>query len=74
MRLLRQQRPDGPEAPPFGQPMLQPDLLSRWTPGGPLGGGEFWDRDPALHGFGQGRDRQPKPGLQLMFAQGEEAR
>ncbi|MFD0739331.1 hypothetical protein ACFQZQ_08570 [Lysobacter koreensis] len=83
MRLLLQQRPDGPEAPRFVQLMLQPDLLGGWTlvrESGQIGGRstlrreQFLDRDAAFHALEQARDQQLKRGLQLMFAQGEEAR
>lgn len=83
MRLLLQQRPEGPEAPRFVQLMLQPDLLGGCTlvrETGQIGGRstvrreQFTDRDAALHALEYARDLHLKRGFQLMFAQGEEAR
>jgi predicted DNA-binding WGR domain protein len=83
MRLLLQQRPDGPEAPRFVQLMLQPDLLGGWTlvrEAGQIGGRsqlrreQFLDRDSALQALEQARDQQLKRGFQLMFSQGMDGR
>ena len=82
MRMLLQQRPDGPEAPRFVQLMLQPDLLGGWTlvrESGQIGGRsqlrreQFLDRDSAFAALEQARDSQIKRGFQLMFTQGSEA-
>lgn len=82
MRLLLQQRPDGPEAPRFVQLMLQPDLLGGWTllrESGLIGGRsqvrreQFADRDSAFAALEHARDQQLKRGFQLMFAQGNDA-
>ncbi len=82
MRMLLQQRPDGPEAPRFVQLMLQPDLLGGWTlvrESGQIGGRsqlrreQFLDRDSAFAALEQARDAQIKRGFQLMFTQGSEA-
>lgn len=81
MRLLLQQRPDGPEAPRFVQLMLQPDLLGGWTllrESGLIGGRsqvrreQFPDRDTAFAALEHARDQQLKRGFQLMFAQGND--
>ena len=83
MRLLLQQRPDGPEAPRFVQLMLQPDLLGGWTlmrETGQIGGRsqvrreQFLDHDSALQALEQARDQQLKRGFQLMFSQGTDGR
>ena len=83
MRLLLQQRPDGPEAPRFVQLMLQPDLLGCWTlvrETGQIGGRsqvrreQFLDHDSALQALEQARDQQLKRGFQLMFSQGTDGR
>ncbi|MFP7722086.1 WGR domain-containing protein [Lysobacter sp. A3-1-A15] len=83
MRLLMQQRPDGPEAPRFVQLMLQPDLLGGWTlvrESGLMGGRsqlrreQFLDRESAFAALEQARDAQLKRGFQLMFTQGEPGR
>lgn len=82
MRLLLQQRPDGPEAPRFVQLMLQPDLLGGWAlvrESGLIGGRsqvrrqQFLDHDSALAALEQARDQQLKRGFQLMFVQGSGA-
>ncbi len=82
MRLLLQQRPDGPEAPRFVQLMLQPDLLGGWTlvrESGQIGGRsqlrreQFLDREAAFGALEHARDQQLKRGFQLMFTQGSEA-
>ena len=79
MRLLLQQRPDGPEAPRFVQLMLQPDLLGGWTlvrESGHIGGRssvrreQYLDQASAVAALEQARDQQLKRGFQLMFAQG----
>ena len=79
MRLLLQQRPDGPEAPRFVQLMLQPDLLGGWTlvrETGQIGGRstlrreQYLDQASAMAAFEHARDLQLKKGFQLMFAQG----
>ena len=83
MRLLLQQRPDGPEAPRFVQLMLQPDLLGGWAlvrESGQIGGRsqlrreQFLDRDSAMQALEQARDQQLKRGFQLMFSQGIDGR
>ncbi|KGM57447.1 hypothetical protein N799_08420 [Lysobacter arseniciresistens ZS79] len=83
MRLLLQQRPDGPEAPRFVQLMLQPDLLGGWTlvrETGQIGGRsqvrreQFLDRDSAQQALEQARDQQLKRGFQVMFSQGMDGR
>lgn len=82
MRLLLQQRPDGPEAPRFVQLMLEADLLGGWTlvrETGQIGGRsqlrreQFLDQASALAALEKARDQQLKRGFQLMFAQGMEA-
>jgi predicted DNA-binding WGR domain protein len=82
MRLLLQQRPDGPEAPRFVQLFLQPDLLGGWTlvrESGQIGGRssvrreQFLDQDSALAALERARDQQVKRGFQLMFTQGADA-
>jgi len=82
MRLLMQQRPDGPEAPRFVQLMLQPDLLGGWTlvrESGQIGGRsqlrkeQFMDQGSAMAALERARDQQLKRGFQLMFAQGADA-
>jgi len=82
MRMLLQQRPDGPEAPRFVQLMLQPDLLGGWAlvrESGVMGGRsqlrreQFPDRDSAFAALERSRDQQLKRGLQLMFVQGDDA-
>ena len=79
MRLLLQQRPDGPEAPRFVQLMLQPDLLGGWTlvrETGQIGGRssvrreQYLDQASAVAALEHARDLQLKKGFQLMFAQG----
>jgi len=79
MRLLLQQRPDGPEAPRFVQLMLQADLLGGWTlvrESGQIGGrstlrrDQFLDHASALKALEGARDQHLKRGYQLMFAQG----
>ncbi|NLA68034.1 MAG: WGR domain-containing protein [Gammaproteobacteria bacterium] len=81
MRLLLQQRPEGPEAPRFVQLMLQPDLLGGWTllrETGQIGGRssvrreQFLDQASAVAALEQARDQQLRRGFQLMFAQGAE--
>lgn len=83
MRLLLQQRPQGPEAPRFVQLMLQPDLLGGWTllrETGQIGGrssvrrDQFLDREAAFAALESARDAQLKRGFQLMFAEGEAPR
>lgn len=83
MRLLLQQRPQGPEAPRFVQLMLQPDLLGGWTllrETGQIGGrsavrrDQFLDREAAFAALEAARDAQLKRGFQLMFAEGETPR
>ena len=83
MRLLLQQRPDGPEAPRFVQLFLQPDLLGGFTlvrESGQIGGRssvrreQFLDHASAIAAMERARDQQIKRGFQLMFAQGEAAR
>lgn len=83
MRLLLQQRPQGPEAPRFVQLMLQPDLLGGWTllrETGQIGGrstvrrDQFLDRAEAFAALESARDTQLKRGFQLMFAEGEAPR
>lgn len=83
MRLLLQQRPQGPEAPRFVQLMLQADLLGGWTlvrETGQIGGRstvrreQFLDRDGAVAALESARDIQLKRGFQLMFAEGETPR
>lgn len=83
MRLLLQQRPEGPDAPRFVQLMLQPDLLGGWTlvrESGQIGGRsqlrreQFLDRDSAMRALEQARDQQLKRGFQVMFSQGSDAR
>src|SRR5690606_6959707 len=82
MRLLLQQRPDGPEAPRFVQLMLQGDLLGGWSlvrDSGQIGGRsqlrreQFPDHDSALAALEAARDAQLKRGFQLMFSQGTDA-
>ena len=82
MRLLLQQRPDGPEAPRFVQLMLQPDLLGGWTlvrESGQIGGrsqlrrDQFLDQDSALAALEKARDQHIKRGYLLMFTQGADA-
>ncbi|HEU4774699.1 MAG TPA: WGR domain-containing protein [Lysobacter sp.] len=82
MRLLLQQRPDGPEAPRFVQLMLQPDLLGGWTlvrESGQIGGRsqlrreQFLDHDSALAALEQARDQQLQRGFHVMFSQGANA-
>ncbi|RNF86017.1 WGR domain-containing protein [Montanilutibacter psychrotolerans] len=82
MRLLLQQRPDGPEAPRFVQLMLQADLLGGWTlvrESGQIGGrsqlrrDQYLDRETALAALEKARDTQLKRGFQLMFVQGADA-
>lgn len=82
MRLLLQQRPDGPEAPRFVQLMLQPDLLGGWAlvrESGQIGGrsqlrrDQFMDQDSALAALEKARDQHIKRGYQLMFTQGADA-
>ena len=82
MRLLLQQRPDGPEAPRFVQLMLQPDLLGGWTllrEIGQIGGKsqlrreQYLERDAALTAFAAARDAQVRKGFLVMFAQGADA-
>ncbi len=79
MRLLLQQRPDGPDAPRFVQLMLQPDLLGAWTlvrETGQIGGRstvrrqQFLSQAEAVAALEQARDQQLKRGYQLMFARG----
>ena len=79
MRLLLQQRPDGPEAPRFVQLILQPDLLGGWTllrETGQTGGRstlrreQFADQSSAMAALEKARDQQLKKGFLLMFAQG----
>lgn len=79
MRLLLQQRPDGPDAPRFVQLMLQPDLLGAWTlvrETGQIGGRstvrrqQFLNQAEAVAALEQARDQQLKRGYQLMFARG----
>ena len=83
MRLLLQQRPEGPEAPRFVQLMLQPDLLGGWAlvkESGQIGGRsqvrreQFLDQESALAALEKARDQQIKRGFQLMFSQGVDAR
>lgn len=83
MRLLLQQRPDGPEAPRFVQLMLQADLLGGWTlvrETGQIGGRstvrreQFLDRDSAFAALQSARDSQLRRGFQVMFAEGETPR
>ncbi|MDX1549660.1 MAG: WGR domain-containing protein [Lysobacter spongiicola] len=83
MRLLLQQRPEGPEAPRFVQLMLQPDLLGGWAlvkETGQIGGRsqvrreQFLDQKSALVALEKARDQQIKRGFQLMFSQGTNAR
>jgi len=83
MRLLLQQRPEGPEAPRFVQLMLQPDLLGGWAlvkETGQIGGRsqvrreQFLDQESALAALEKARDQQIKRGFQLMFSQGANAR
>lgn len=83
MRLLLQQRPQGPEAPRFVQLMLQPDLLGGWTllrETGQIGGrstvrrDQFLDRGEAFAALESARDAQIKRGFHLMFAEGEAPR
>ncbi len=82
MRLLLQQRPDGPEAPRFVQLMLQPDLLGGWMlvrESGQIGGRsqlrreQFLDQDSALAALERARDQQLKRGFHVMFSQGANA-
>lgn len=82
MRLLLQQRPDGPEAPRFVQLMLQPDLLGGWAlvrESGQIGGRsqlrreQFLDQASAQRALEQARDQQIKRGFQVMFSQGTDA-
>lgn len=82
MRLLLQQRPDGPEAPRFVQLMLQADLLGGWTlvrESGQIGGRsqlrreQFLDQASAVAALEKARDLQLKKGFQLMFSQGADA-
>ena len=82
MRMLLQQRPDGPEAPRFVQLMLQPDLLGGWMlvrESGLVGGRsqvrreQFLDQASAFAALEQARDQQLKRGFQLMFVQGADA-
>lgn len=79
MRLLLQQRPDGPDAPRFVQLILQPDLLGGWTllrETGQTGGRstlrreQFPDQSSAMAALEKARDQQLKKGFLLMFAQG----
>ncbi|MGV8940348.1 MAG: WGR domain-containing protein [Lysobacter sp.] len=82
MRLLLQQRPEGPEAPRFVQLMLQPDLLGGWMlvrESGQIGGRsqvrreQFLDQDSALAALEHARDQQLKRGFHVMFSQGANA-
>ena len=79
MRLLLQQRPDGPEAPRFVQLMLQPDLLGGWTlvrETGQIGGRstlrreQYLDQASATAALEHARDLQLKKGFQVMYSQG----
>ncbi|AWV06523.1 WGR domain-containing protein [Marilutibacter maris] len=83
MRLLLQQRPDGPEAPRFVQLFLQPDLLGGFTlvrESGQIGGRssvrreQFLDHASAIKAMERVRDQQIKRGFQVMFTQGEATR
>ncbi|MCF7222510.1 WGR domain-containing protein [Marilutibacter chinensis] len=83
MRMLLQQRPDGPEeAPRFVQLFLQPDLLGGFTlvrESGQIGGRssvrreQFLDHASAVAAMERARDQQIKRGFQVMFAQGASA-
>ncbi|QDH69315.1 WGR domain-containing protein [Marilutibacter alkalisoli] len=82
MRLLLQQRPDGPEAPRFVQLFLQPDLLGGYTlvrESGQIGGRssvrreQFMDQASAQAALERVRDQQLKRGFQVMFTQGANA-
>ncbi len=83
MRMLLQQRPDGPEAPRFVQLMLERDLLGGWTlvrESGRVGSRsqlrreQFPDQPSAEAAFEHARDLQIKKGFQLMFVQGADGR
>ncbi len=82
MRLLLQQRPDGPEAPRFVQLQLEADLLGGWSlirESGQTGKRstlkreQFLDQTSALAAFERARDQTLKKGYQLVFAQGVDA-
>lgn len=82
MRLLLQQRPDGPEAPRFVQLMLERDLLGGWTlvrESGRVGSRsqlrreQFPDQSSAEAALAQARDLQLGKGFQLMYARGADA-
>lgn len=82
MRLLLQQRPDGPEAPRFVQLQLEADLLGGWSlirESGQTGRRstlkreQFLDQTSALAAFERARDQTLKKGYQLVFAQGVDA-
>ncbi len=83
MRMLLQQRPDGPEAPRFVQLMIERDLLGGWTlvrESGRVGSRsqlrreQFPDQSSAEAAFEHARDLQIKKGFQLMFVQGVDGR
>jgi predicted DNA-binding WGR domain protein len=82
MRMLLQQRPDGPEAPRFVQLMLERDLLGGWTlirESGRMGSRsqlrreQFHDQSSAEAALEHARDLQLKKGFQLVYAQGATA-
>lgn len=81
MRLLLQQRTDGPDAPRFVQLMLERDLLGGWClvrESGEIGGRsqvrreQFLDQASAEAALARARDLQLRKGFQLMFTQGAE--
>jgi predicted DNA-binding WGR domain protein len=82
MRILLQQRPDGPEAPRFVQLQLEADLLGGWSvirESGQIGKrstlrrDQYPDQASALTAFERARDQTLKKGFQLVFAQGVDA-
>lgn len=82
MRILLQQRPDGPEAPRFVQLQLEADLLGGWAvirESGQTGKRstlkreQYLDQASAIAAFERARDQTLKKGFQIVFAQGVDA-